>query len=145
MASGPGGVTEPRDRLGKPRSSVQQGVAGIETSRGGTAGGHLGGGGAEARCIVGDVVCLPALLFDQMAAVAPDSRKEVEALNEAPPSLPGGDVELHLQRFLDVPVVGGNLHHHSGLKAEGHGRWVVEGDNEAENMLKDVCVLMFPL
>lgn len=136
-------MTEPRDQLGKLRSRVQHCVAGIVTSRSRTAAGHLAGGGAEARCIVGGVVSLPALLLDKVVVVAPDTRKEGEALDKAPPSLSRGDVELDMQRFHDVPAVGGNLHHHSGLKAERRrrlSRTKVRG-NETENM--NVCVLMY--
>lgn len=115
MALGSGRVTESRDQL---RSRVQHCVAGIETSRGWTAAGHLAGGGAEDRCIVGEIVSLPALLFDMLVVVAPDTRKEGEALDKAPLSLSCGDVELDMHRFLDAPAVGGNLHHHSGLEAE---------------------------
>lgn len=119
---GVSGLTKPLNRLRKPMTSVQQGVAGIETSRNGSTRGRLPGGGTEARCIVGDVVRVPGLLFDRVAAVATDSRKEGEALDEAPPSLPSGDVKLDLQRLPDVSAIGGNLHHHPGLKAEGHSQ-----------------------
>lgn len=43
-------------------------------------GGHLAGGGTEARWIVGDVVGLPALLFDSSREVTSDSRQVGEAL-----------------------------------------------------------------
>lgn len=143
MALGSGGVTEPRDQLGKLRSRVQHCVAGIETSHGWTAAGHLAGGGAEARCIVGDIISLPVLLFDKVVVVAPDTRKEGEALDKAPPSLSCRDVELDVHRFLDVPAVGGNFHHHSGLKAERdrHSSRMEMRGNESEHT--DVCVLMY--
>lgn len=113
-------VTEPWDQRRKLRRGVKHCAACVETSQGWTTARHLAGGRAEAGCIVGDVVSLPGLLFDKVVAVELNARKESETLEEAPPSFSCRDVELDVHRFLDVPAVGRNLHHHSGLKAERH-------------------------
>lgn len=66
-------------------TALHQAVAGLVINRTRTTRGHVTGGGTEARCIVGDEVCLPALLFDEVAS---NSRQEGERLDEAPSSLP---------------------------------------------------------
>lgn len=56
-----------RHALGK-RTTMHQDVTGIIIKQvradHAVTGRHLAGGGTEARWIVGDVICLPALLFD---------------------------------------------------------------------------------
>lgn len=52
-------------------------------------GGHLAGDRTEVKWIEGDVVCLPALLFDcSNREVRSDSRQVGEALRQTPFSLP---------------------------------------------------------
>lgn len=86
---------------------------------------------------MGDVVSLPALLFDKVVVVAPDNRKEGETLDKATPSFSSRDVELDVHRFLDVLAIGGYLHHHSGLKAERQTFKQDEGGRKLD------CVLMY--
>lgn len=66
-------------------TALHQAVAGLVINRTRTTRGQVAGGGTEARCIVGDEVCLPALLFDEVASI---SGQEGEGLDEAPSSLP---------------------------------------------------------
>ena len=75
----------------------------------------------ETRCIVGDVVQLPVLLFDELWSsssreVTSDSRKEGEAPGQTPFSLPVGDVELDLDGTRYLLIVRRDVHHDTGLR-----------------------------
>lgn len=72
-----------RHALGR-RTTMHRDITGIIIKHVGgdhtVTGGHLAGGGTEARWIVGDAVRLPALLFDSSREVTSDSRQVGEAL-----------------------------------------------------------------
>lgn len=80
-----------RHALGK-RTTMHQDVTGIIIKQVGAdpavTGRHLAGGGTEARWIVGDVVRLPALLFDSSREVTSDSRQVGEGVCWTFSSLP---------------------------------------------------------
>lgn len=80
--------------------------------------GHLAGGRTKSRCTVGDVVRLPALLFDTSCSreVTSDSRQVGEALCQTSSFLPVRDIELDLDRICCLLIVRRNLDHNAGLK-----------------------------
>lgn len=104
------------------RTTMHRDVAGIIINQvrawHSVVGGHLAGGRTETRWIVGDVVRLPALLFDSSSSgeVTSNCRQVGETLSQTSSSLPVGDVELDLDRIFRLLIVRRNLHHNAGLK-----------------------------